>query len=90
MERAMPKYYEDLTLKEMFKYHDHTYMMADDSRSYENGKRQREIMHAKVKENGGWTQELVDLYNKYAPKDFELDYELIKIANKNKRNGWNN
>ena len=80
----MPRYYNDLTLEEMFEAFDHTYMMADDSRSYENGKRQREIMNAKVKESGGWTQELVDLYNKYAPKDdmFQLDYELIKLANK--------
>ena len=78
----MPKYYEDLTLEEMFECHDHTYMMADDSRSYENGKRQRDIMYAKVKEQGGWTQELVDLYNKYAPEgQFQLDYEWIKKYN---------
>ena len=79
-----PLYFEDLTLEQMFECFDHTYMMADDSRSYENGKRQREIMNAKVEENGGWTKELVDLYNKYAPKDdmFQLDYELIKLANK--------
>ena len=30
------------------------------------------------------------MYNVYAPVGFGLDYELIKIANKNKRNGWNN
>ena len=86
----MPKYYEDLTLEEMFEQFDHTYMMSDDSRSYENGKRQRKIMHTKVEEQGGWTKELVDMYNVYAPVGFGLDYELIKIANKNKRNGWNN
>ena len=78
----MPRYYDDLTLEEMFEQFDHTYMMSDDSRSYENGRRQRKIMHAKVEEHGGWTQELVDLYNKYSPKDFELDYKLIKLANK--------
>jgi|TARA_R100000479_G_C6315612_1_gene175700 hypothetical protein len=74
----MPKYYEDCTLEEMFEYHDHTYMMSDDSRAYENGRRQRDIMHAKVEEQGGWTKELVDLYNKYAPEGvFQLDYDLI-------------
>jgi len=80
----MPKYYEDLTLEEMFECFDHTYMMSDDSRSYENGRRQRQIMNAKIEENGGWTRELVDLYNKYAPKDdhFQLDYELIHKSNK--------
>ena len=39
---------------------------------------------AKLEEQGGWTKELVDLYNKYAPKDdmFQLDYEFLKLANK--------
>ena len=76
----MSKYYDDLTLEEMFECHDHTYMMSDDSRAYENGKRQRDIMYAKVKEQGGWTQELVDLWNKYAPDSsmFQKDYEWIK------------
>ena len=87
MELAMsnkPRYYDDLTLEEMFECHDHTYMMADDNRSYENGRRQRDIMYAKVEEQGGWTKEMVDLYNKYAPKDdmFQLDYEFLKLANK--------
>ena len=79
-----PRYYDDLTLEEMFEHHDHTYMMADDNRAYENGRRQRDIMYAKVKEQGGWTKEMVDLYNKYAPKDdmFQLDYEFLKLANK--------
>ena len=81
----MPKYYKDCTLEEMFKYHDHTYMMADDSRSYEEGRRQRDIMYAKVEEQGGWTKELVDLYNKYAPEGmFQLDYDLIHKSLKNK------
>ena len=81
----MPKYYKDCTLEEMFKYHDHTYMMADDSRSYEEGRRQRDIMYAKVEEQGGWTKELVDLYNKYAPEGmFQLDYDLINKSLKNK------
>jgi hypothetical protein len=81
----MPKYYEDCTLEEMFKYHDHTYMMSDDGRAYEAGRRQRDIMHAKVEEQGGWTKELVDLYNKYAPEGmFQLDYDLIHKSLKNK------
>ena len=53
-------------------------MMADDHRAYENGRRQRDIMHAKVKEQGGWTKELVDLYNKYAPEGmFQMDYDFL-------------
>jgi len=80
----MPKYFKDLTLKEMFKYHDHTYMMADDNRYYENGRNEYKIIEDKVKESGGWTKELVDLYNKYAPNDsmFQKDWEWIKKFNK--------
>jgi len=74
----MSKYYEDCTLEEMFEHHDHTYMMSDDNRAYENGRHQRDIMHAKVKEQGGWTKELVDLYNKYAPEGmFQMDYDFL-------------
>tara|TARA_R100000081_G_scaffold33736_1_gene15503 strand:- start:358 stop:540 length:183 start_codon:yes stop_codon:yes gene_type:complete len=60
-------------------------MMSDDGRAYEAGRRQRDIMHAKVEEQGGWTKELVDLYNKYAPEGmFQLDYDLIHKSLKNK------
>ena len=72
-----PKYYDDLTLEEMFEQFDHTYMMSDDHRAYENGRRQREIWQAKLEKQGGWTKELVDTYNKYAPEDFGMDYDLI-------------
>ena len=84
----MPKYYDDLTLEEMFEQYDHTYMMSDDSRAYENGRRQREIWSAKLEKQGGWTKELVDTYNKYAPGSdedgFKLDWNLIHISLKQK------
>ena len=81
----MPKYYDDLSLEEMFEQYDHTYMMSDDHRAYENGRRQREIWSAKLEKQGGWTKELVDTYNKYAPEGmFQLDYELIHKSAKNK------
>tara|TARA_R100001510_G_C7452862_1_gene76924 strand:- start:162 stop:410 length:249 start_codon:yes stop_codon:yes gene_type:complete len=73
------KYFDDLSLEEMFKQHDHTYMMSDDYRYYKSGKREKDIIEDKVKSMGGWTQELVDLYNKYAPSgSFQYDYEWIK------------
>lgn len=80
----MPKYYKDCSLEEMFKYHDHTYMMADDHRAYEIGRYQADILEDKVKSSGGWTKELCELYNKYAPKDtkFQKDFEWIKKINK--------
>ena len=80
----MPKYYHELTLEEMFEHHDHTYMMADDHRAYTNGRQQRDIIEDKVSENGGWTEELVDEWNKYAPNDsqFQMDFEWIRKLNK--------
>ena len=80
----MPKYYHELTLEEMFEHHDHTYMMSDDNRAYENGRQQRDIMEDKVKSSGGWTKELVDKYNKYAPNDsmFQKDWEWMQEINK--------
>ena len=80
----MPKYYHELTLEEMFEHHDHTYMMADDHRAYENGRQQRDIMEDAVKASGGWTKELVDKYNKYAPNDsmFQKDWEWMQEINK--------
>jgi len=80
----MAKYYEDLTLEEMFEHYDHTHMMADDHRAWQNGRRQREIWQAKLAKQGGWTKELVEVYNKYAPggddDGFKLDWNLVKMA----------
>jgi len=80
----MAKYYDDLTLEEMFQQYDHTHMMADDHRAWEKGRRQREIWQAKLVEQGGWTEELVEVYNKYAPGEddspFKMNWNLIKMA----------
>ena len=87
----MAKYYDDLTLEEMFEQYDHTYMMADDHRAYENGRRQREIWSAKLEKQGGWTKELVETYNKYAPggddDGFKLDWKLIHTSLKQNKAG---
>ena len=78
----MPKYFHELTLQEMFEHHDHTYMMADDNRYYVNGRKEVEIIDKKIKELGGWTKELVELWNKYAPSGrFQKDWEWIKKHN---------
>tara|TARA_B100000902_G_C27110361_1_gene813244 strand:- start:409 stop:582 length:174 start_codon:yes stop_codon:yes gene_type:complete len=44
-------------------------MMADDHRYWKGGLRQMELINEKVKAQGGWTKELVDHWNKYAPGD---------------------
>ena len=70
-----PVYFEDLTLEEMFEYHDHTYMMSDDNRYYESGRRELELINKKVDEEyGGWSKELVDHWNKYAPHSTEMSW----------------
>ena len=76
----MPKYFNDLTIEEMFEHHDHTYMMSDDHRYYKEGMEQRRLMEEKIDSIGGWTEELVNKYNKFAPSDerFQKDWELIK------------
>ena len=77
----MPKYYEDLTLEQMFEQYDHTHMMSDDGRAWDKGQRQREIWMKKIQdEQGGWNKELVDMNNKYAPTCFELEWKFIKLA----------
>ena len=80
----MPKYYKDCTLEEMFEYHDHTYAYSDDFRAYENGRKQYEIIEDKVKSKGGWTEELVNKWNKYAPNhsQFQKDWKWMQEINK--------
>ena len=63
------KYYDDLPLKDMIEQHDFTYCMSDDNRYYEAGRRQFELIHKKAEAEGGWSKELVDHWNKYAPHD---------------------
>ena len=80
----MPKYFHELTLEEMFEHHDHTYQYSDDNRAYVNGKKERDIIEDKVKDSGGWTKELVNKWNKYAPNHsgFQKDWEWMQEINK--------
>ena len=66
---SKPVYYEDLPLKEMIEHHDFTFCMSDDYRYYEKGRRELELINKKAEAEGGWTKELVDHWNKYAPHD---------------------
>ena len=79
---SKPRYFKDLSLEEMFECHDHTYMMSDDNRYYENGRIESQIIEDKVKEMGGWTKELCETYNKYAPETFGKDWEWMQKYNK--------
>ena len=74
-----PQYFSDLTLKQMFKYHDHTYMMSDDHIAYERVRAQVQIIEDKVQQAGGWSEKMCKLFNKYAPNDemFQKDFKWI-------------
>ena len=67
-------YFDDLPLKDMIKQHDFTYCMSDDNRSYERGKRQLELINEKAESEGGWTKEIVDYWNKYAPHGDDMSW----------------
>jgi len=73
----MPKtrYYHELPIKEMIQHHDFTYCMSDDNRYYEQGRRQLQLINEKVdEEHGGWSKELVDHWNKFAPHSDEMSW----------------
>ena len=49
--------------------------MSDDNRYYEAGRRELELINAAVdKEYGGWTNEVVDHWNKYAPHGDDMSW----------------
>ena len=69
------KYYHELPIKEMIQHHDFTYCMSDDNRYYEQGRRQLQLINDTVdKEYGGWSKELVDHWNKYAPHGDDMSW----------------
>ena len=71
--------FNDLTIEEMIERHDHTYQYSDDRKNFDRGRRQEEIIDNKIKELGGWTQELVNTWNKSAPKDMAIDFQDLTI-----------
>ena len=72
------KYYDDLTLEEMFKAHDWTYMYSDDNRYYTSGRRQKELIDNKIKESGGWSQDILKIHNKQCPKPMQMSEEWLE------------
>ncbi len=80
------KYFNDLTIEEMFECHDYTYQMSDDQRWYDQGRLQYQAINDKIDELGGWTKELVDKWNEHAPGDkpWEVDVEWPNMTWKRK------
>lgn len=48
----------------MMHHHDGWYMMSDDHSKYEQGVWQRNIIEDLVASKGGWTKDLVEIWNK--------------------------
>lgn len=63
------KYFHELTIDEMFEHRDWWSGRSDDHRAYKNGMRQEKIIEEKIEELGGWTKEMVESWNKYAPSE---------------------
>ena len=69
------KYYDDLPAFDMIEQHDFTFCMSDDNRYYESGRRELQLINEAVeKEYGGWTKEVVDHWNKFAPHDDDMSW----------------
>ena len=61
--------FEELSLEEMMYYHDSWYMMSDDHSKYQQGVWERKIIEDRVASRGGWTKDLVEIWNNcYNPK----------------------
>ena len=66
-----PKYFHELSLDKMLESHDWTYEYSDDHRYWKKGSNERDIIHDKIKELGGFNKEIINKWNKYAPKSMK-------------------
>jgi hypothetical protein len=69
------KYFNDLTIEEMFEARDWWSSRSDDHRAWKNGVDQQKIIGEKIKELGGWNEEILTSHNKYAPKELKISEE---------------
>ena len=65
--------FEELTLEEMMYRHDGWYMMSDDHSKYEQGVWERNIIEDRIAKQGGWTEDLVEIWNKSCNPKMELN-----------------
>lgn len=64
--------FEDLSLVDMIMKHDGWYMMSDSIETYQEGNFERLAIERKVAEQGGWTKELIKLWNESGNPPKEL------------------
>ena len=65
--------FEELSVEEMMYYHDGWHMMSDDHSKYEQGVWERNIIEDRVASKGGWTEDLVEIWNKSHNPKMELN-----------------
>ena len=66
------KYFEDLPLVDMLRTHDWYYHYSDDHRVWCRGEAQMITIKKKINEEyGGFNDEVLILWNKYAPKMYK-------------------
>ena len=79
--------FKELTLEEMIQRHDGWYMMSDDHSKYEQGVWERNIIEDRIASQGGWTEDLVEIWNKSCNPKMEL--VTIKLErNRKKESLW--
>lgn len=64
--------FEELTLEEMIQRHDGWYMMSDCIETYQQGNYERLAIESKVADHGGWSKELIKLWNESGNPTKEL------------------
>ena len=75
-------YFHELSLDKMLESHDWTYQYSDDHRYWRKGSDERNIIHNKIKELGGFNKEIVKKWNKFAPKGEQTDMEWQEMIKK--------
>ena len=69
------KYFNDLTIDEMFETRDWWSSRSDDHGAWKRGTEEQKIISEKIKELGGWTEEIMASHNKYAPEEYSITRE---------------
>ena len=65
--------FKELALEEMITKHDGWYMMSDDHSKYEQGVWERNVIEDRIASIGGWTDDLVEIWNKSCNPKMELN-----------------
>jgi len=69
----MDKCFNELSLEEMLNSRDWWSERSSDHRAWKSGEYQRKVINSKIEELGGWNEEIVSIYNKYAPEEMQIN-----------------